>query len=93
MEKYMPKVKRRAESLAPLWEGLSKVATKKPCTCWMSSAGHWNHADLDSGISADMVIHEHYTLYCPEYCVLFYESYNDTALTEGKSDYSGDERL
>ena len=32
MDKYMPKVKRRAESLAPLWEGLSKVATKGPAT-------------------------------------------------------------
>jgi predicted RND superfamily exporter protein len=30
MTKYMPRVQRRAEQLAPLWASLSKVATKKP---------------------------------------------------------------
>jgi predicted RND superfamily exporter protein len=32
MKSYMPKVQRRAESLAPLWETLSKVATKGVAT-------------------------------------------------------------
>jgi len=32
MESYMPKVQRRAASLAPLWETLSKVATKPVAT-------------------------------------------------------------